>query len=472
MEHIIKRWVDALLVRLGFAPEAGAEQWAAFLLMVVLALLFYLVCRLLLVGGMRHIVSRTRVEWDDVLFSGHVMGRLCQLAAVILLYSVTPAVLIGHDAERLTLRVLEILMVVAFFRLVNALIGAAFHIVSHRPAWQNKPIKGLRQTAQGIVAIICVILIVSILLDKSPAFLLTGLGASAAVIMLIFRDSILGFVSGIQLSANDMLQVGDWIAMPKYGADGRVEEVSLTTVKIRNWDNTIVTLPPYLLVSDSFQNWRGMQQSGGRRVMRSVNIDMTSVRFCTPEMLARYREIDLLRDYIDSTQQRVEEYNAAHDIAPGSWKINGLHQTNLGVFRAYLERYLRAEVPVNRGMTLMVRQLQPTETGLPMQLYFFTDTVEWFSPTSSTMCWPLFPNSGCGSSRARRAAISGGSARRSPMLGRSLRRTPPHRPATNRSEADPVPRPERQTPYGPAPHAGSGAVLYSCMPSVRGRASG
>ena len=174
-----------------------------------------------------------------------------------------------------------------------------------------------------------------------------------------------------------MLQVGDWIAMPKYGADGRVEEVSLTTVKIRNWDNTIVTLPPYLLVSDSFQNWRGMQQSGGRRVMRSVNIDMTSVRFCTPEMLARYREIDLLRDYIDSTQQRVEEYNAAHDIAPGSWKINGLHQTNLGVFRAYLERYLRAEVPVNRGMTLMVRQLQPTETGLPMQLYFFTDTVEW-----------------------------------------------------------------------------------------------
>ena len=221
------------------------------------------------------------------------------------------------------------------------------------------------------------ILIVSILLDKSPAFLLTGLGASAAVIMLIFRDSILGFVSGIQLSANDMLQVGDWIAMPKYGADGRVEEVSLTTVKIRNWDNTIVTLPPYLLVSDSFQNWRGMQQSGGRRVMRSVNIDMTSVRFCTPEMLARYREIDLLRDYIDSTQQRVEEYNAAHGIAPGSWKINGLHQTNLGVFRAYLERYLRAEVPVNRGMTLMVRQLQPTETGLPMQLYFFTDTVEW-----------------------------------------------------------------------------------------------
>lgn len=377
MEQLVKQWVDALLVRLGFEPEAGAEQWAAFLLMVLLALLFYLLCRLLLVRGMRHIVSRTRVKWDDVLFGDNVMDRLCQLSAVILLYSVTPAVLIGPEAERLTMRLLEIVMVVAFFRLVNALICAAFQIVSNRPAWQNKPIKGLQQTGQGIVMMICAILIVSILLDKSPAFLLTGLGASAAVIMLIFRDSILGFVSGIQLSANDMLQVGDWITMPKYGADGTVEEVSLTTVKIRNWDNTIVTLPPYLLVSDSFQNWRGMQQSGGRRVMRSVNIDMTSVCFCTPDMLARYREIDLLRDYIDSTQQRVDEYNAAHGIAPGSWKINGLHQTNLGVFRAYLERYLRAEVPVNQDMTLMVRQMQPTETGLPMQLYFFTNTVEW-----------------------------------------------------------------------------------------------
>lgn len=211
--------------------------------------------------------------------------------------------------------------------------------------------------------------------------------------------------------------------------------------------------------------------------MRSVNIDMTSVRFCTPEMLARYREIDLLRDYIDSTQQRVEEYNAAHGIAPGSWKINGLHQTNLGVFRAYLERYLRAEVPVNRGMTLMVRQLQPTETGLPMQLYFFTDTVEWvtYERIQSDVfdhVLAVIPEFGLRVFQSPAAAISGGSARRSPMLGRSLRRTPPHRPATNRSEADPVPRPERQTPYGPAPHAGSGAVLYSCMPSVRGRASG
>ena len=228
-----------------------------------------------------------------------------------------------------------------------------------------------------IAALICGILIVSILIGKSPAILLTGLGASAAVLMLIFRDSILGFVSGIQLAANDVLKVGDWISIPKYGADGNVEEVSLTTVKIRNWDNTLVMLPPYLLTTDSFTNWHAMQLSGGRRVMRSVAIDMTSVRFCTPEMLDHYRTIDLIRDYVDQTERRVEEYNAAHGIGSGERRINGLHQTNLGVFRAYLVRYLRNEVPVNKDMTLMVRQLQPTETGLPMQLYFFTDTVVW-----------------------------------------------------------------------------------------------
>ena len=195
--------------------------------------------------------------------------------------------------------------------------------------------------------------------------------------MLIFRDSILGFVSGIQLSANDMLKVGDWISVPKYGADGNVEEVSLTTVKIRNWDNTLVMLPPYLLTTDSFTNWHAMQLSGGRRVMRSVSIDMTSVRFCTPEMLDHYRTIDLIKDYVEETEQRIEAYNAAHGIGVAERRVNGLHQTNLGVFRAYLVRYLQNEVPVNKSMTLMVRQLQPTETGLPMQLYFFTDTVVW-----------------------------------------------------------------------------------------------
>ena len=206
--------------------------------------------------------------------------------------------------------------------------------------------------------------------------LLTGLGASAAVLMLVFKDSIMGFVSGIQLSANNMLKGGDWIEMPKYEADGTVIEVTLNTVKVRNWDNTITTIPPYALVSDSFQNWRGMQESGGRRIKRSIRIDMNSVKFCTPEMLAKYRKIRLLKDYIEETERVVEEYNKEHGI-DNSVLVNGRRQTNLGVFRAYLTNYLRSLPAVNQDLTCMVRQLQPTEQGIPLELYFFSSIKAW-----------------------------------------------------------------------------------------------
>lgn len=380
MQTLLKGWADALLEWLGITAAQNSEwdRWVAFLLVVVAVALFDFVCRTVLVRGMRRIVARTRATWDDELFNPTVLSRVCNIVSAIVLVIVLPVVFDEQTAARdLVTKLVEVYIVVTVFRFINAVLHAVFRIASSLPAWQNKPIKGLRQTGQGIALLICAILVISILIDKSPGSLLAGLGASAAIIMLIFRDSILGFVSGIQLSANDMLQVGDWISVPKYGADGSVIEVSLTTVKVRNFDNTIVTLPPYLLVSDSFQNWRGMQVSGGRRVKRSVSIDMASVKFCTAEMLAKYRNIDIIRDYIDQTEQRVAEYNAAHGIDPRERKINGLHQTNLGVFRAYLERYLSNEVPINKGMTMMVRQLQPTETGLPMELYFFTDTVVW-----------------------------------------------------------------------------------------------
>lgn len=380
MQTHLKDWTHALLEWLGVTTSASdaLDRWVAFVLVLLAAVLFDVLLRLGIVRSVRKLVERTRVKWDDTLFSVPVLNRMCHILSAVLLAVVLPVVFDEKSAGRIVvLRLMQVYTVIAVLRFVNALLFAAFHIAAARPAWQNKPIKGLRQTAQGIALLISAIMIISILLNKSPTILLTGLGASAAVLMLIFRDSILGFVSGIQLSANDMLKVGDWISVPKYGADGNVVEVSLTTVKIRNWDNTLVMLPPYLLTTDSFTNWHAMQLSGGRRVMRSVSIDMTSVRFCTPEMLDHYRTIDLLRDYVDQTEQRIEEYNAAHGIRPGERKINGLHQTNLGVFRAYLVRYLQNEVPVNPEMTLMVRQLEPSGTGLPMQLYFFTNTVVW-----------------------------------------------------------------------------------------------
>ena len=264
---------------------------------------------------MRRVVERTRVQWDDDLFSMPVLNHSCHVLSAILLSIALPVVFEENTHVRTVFtRLMESYVVITVCRLLCALIRSGFRIAVRRPAWQNKPIKGLRQTAQGIVSLIGAILIISILVNKSPTFLLTGLGASAAVLMLIFKDSILGFVSGIQLSVNDMLQVGDWIQMPKYGVDGIVIEVTLTTVKVRNYDNTIVTVPPYLLVSDSFANWQAMKRSGGRRVMRSVSIDISTIRFCTPEMLERYRRIEYAREYIDTTEKRYADFNAAHGI--------------------------------------------------------------------------------------------------------------------------------------------------------------
>ncbi|MEG1405878.1 MAG: mechanosensitive ion channel, partial [Alistipes sp.] len=334
----------------------------AFASIVVIAVAADFLLRVVLLRIVQRLVAHTKNTWDDVIFNDIVLRRLCHIITPILLFALLPIAFPREsEALRIVMRLLQVYIVVMIFRFVNTAIRATFEIIAERPGWHDKPIKGLRQTAQGITLLICTIFIISILINKSPAILLTGLGASAAIVLLIFRDSILGFVSGIQLSANDMVKVGDWISMPKYGADGTVEEVSLNTVKIRNFDNTIVTVPPYLLVSDSFQNWRAMQLSGGRRVKRSVYIDMNSVQFCTPEMLANYARIGLLKEYIERTQRSVEEYNTKLGLDPDAGCIDGRHQTNLGVFRAYLLEYLRSEVRVKKEMTLMVRQLQPTE---------------------------------------------------------------------------------------------------------------
>ena len=259
---------------------------------------------------------------------------------------------------------------------VFSLLDVILNLAQKFPAASQLPLKGIFQGIKLIGAILVGILMISLLIGQSPAILISGLGAMAAVLMLVFKDPILGLVAGIQLSANDMLKLGDWLEMPKYGADGAVIDIGLTTVKVRNWDNTITTIPPYLLVSDSFQNWRGMRESGGRRVKRSINIDMTSVRFCTPEMLAKYRKIQLLKDYVEQTEEVIEKYNAENGI-DNSILVNGRRQTNLGVFRAYLTAYLKSLPDVNQELTCMVRQLQPTDRGIPIELYFFCALKDW-----------------------------------------------------------------------------------------------
>ena len=380
MEPVLDEWMYGVLRELGFSVETADvwDRWVVLGFIVAIAFVSDFVCRQLLLRVVKRIVARTKATWDDILFEDRVLRRLCHIVPPVLIYFLLPLAFPPESGMvAFVLKLLLIYVIAVVLRFVNAFLKALHDVADQKEELQGKPLKGLMQTGQVIAFFVCIILIISILIDKSPARLLAGLGASAAILMLVFKDSIMGLVSGIQLTANDMLHVGDWISMSKYGVNGRVTEVTLNTVKVRNWDNTIVTVPPYLLISDSFQNWRPMQDSGGRRVMRSVNIDMNSVRFCTPEMLDRFRKIRLLKDYIDETERLIAESNEQAGVENDPEPVNGLHQTNLGVFRAYLERYLRSLAGINQEMMLMVRQLQPTEKGLPVELYFFSKVTEW-----------------------------------------------------------------------------------------------
>ena len=314
----IVQQINEGLQALGFSQSLAAQldQFIAFLGVLLVAYLADTVCRKILLKVVSRLVKQTKATWDDIVFDRKVMVHLSRMVAPILIYILLP--LAFSDAESATLalilRFCLIFIIIMFLSFISALLTAVYTVYSEKEQFRDRPLKGLLQTVQVILYFVGGIIVVSILIDRSPGVLLTGLGASAAVLMLVFKDSIMGFVSGVQLSANNMLKVGDWITMPKYGADGDVIEVSLNTVKVRNFDKTITTIPPYLLVSDSFQNWRGMQESGGRRIKRSINIDMNSVRFCTPEMLAKYRKIQLLANYVEQTEQVIKEYNEEHHI--------------------------------------------------------------------------------------------------------------------------------------------------------------
>ena len=374
--ELMNRWLMACGLTARGADQL--DQFIVFALLLLVAFGMDFICRFILLRVVTALVKRTRVTWDDILLDRSVLVHLSRMVAPLVLSITLPMAFDGVQSVTLTLigRLCHILILVTFLSFVNSLLKAIYTVYSAQERFRDRPLKGLLQTVQVALWFVGGIVVIALLLDKSPLSLLAGLGASAAVLMLIFKDSIMGVVSGVQLSANDMLKVGDWIAMPKYGADGTVIEVTLNTVKVRNWDNTITTIPPYLLVSDSFQNWRGMTESGGRRVKRSVNIDMNSVRFCTPQMLDKYRRIKLLADYIDQTEQVIKAYNAEQKI-DNSVLVNGRRQTNLGVFRAYLSAYLHNLPGVRDDMTLLVRHLQPTDHGIPIELYFFTRTTEW-----------------------------------------------------------------------------------------------
>ena len=318
-------------------------------------------------GTIHWLVKKTHIWWDDLLFDRKVMRHLCGIVTPIVINLTLPLLISSLDISRewfidILYKGVDIYVILACLIFINTLFKTLFAIIEHRPTWKGKPIKGLLETLQVVLVIIGGILIIAVIIDKSPTGLLAGLGASAAVISFIFKDSLMGLVAGVQLSANNMLKVGDWIEMPSRGIDGVVVAVSLTTIKIRSWNNTLQTIPPYLLISEPFDNWQAMRDSGGRRIKRNINIDMSSLRFADEAFIESLRTNEATAEIMKSIATSLEEGGVV---------------TNLDIYMRYINRYLDTHPRLNHTMTCMVRQLQPTEWGLPVELYCFSANVNW-----------------------------------------------------------------------------------------------
>lgn len=319
------------------------------------------------------IAKRTESVWDDILIEHRVFGRAAGLLPGVLLAAAAGIIPLWQEQLR---QLAYIYMLVAGLAFINTLLDSVIAIYQTYQISRERPIKGYVQVAKIIFFLLGGILLIAAFLDRSPLGILTGLGAMSAVLLLVFKDTLLGFIASIQMTMNDMVRIGDWITMEKFGADGDVIDITVTTVKVQNWDKTITTIPTYSLISDSFQNWRGMTESGGRRIKRAIYIDMTSVRFCDQPLLDHLDSIRLLKPYLDRKKEEIQVHNTELGLDPDDM-VNGRHLTNLGTFRGYIIEYLRSLPQVRKEMTLMVRQLAPTPEGLPLEVYTFSAEQEW-----------------------------------------------------------------------------------------------
>lgn len=353
-------WMNNLLIGWGVDPNFADsfDEIIIAILMVFVAVGLDYLCQFIFVGTIRNIAKHTHYTWDTLLIKRKVVHNLVHTLPAILVYALLPMAFIhGKEMLFISQKICLVYLISVLLLALNGLLLTLLDLFNARDTMKNKPMKGFIQVLQVLVFFVGGIVLIAVVVNKSPASLFAGLGASAAILMLVFKDSILGFVAGIQLSANDMVRPGDWITVPSTTVNGIVKEITLNTVKVQNFDNTISTVPPYTLVSNCFQNWRGMVESGGRRVMKSILLDLNTIQFCTPEILEGYRKnIPLLADY---TPEK--------DVVP----------TNSQVFRVYAERYLCSLPVVNQDLDLIISQLQATEYGVPIQIYFFSRNKIW-----------------------------------------------------------------------------------------------
>ena len=375
MRNEISKW----FIERGLSENIAGYLMNVLFILIILGLsyLVNVIAKRVILAGVAKLIKSSSSSWDDIFLKNKVFKRLSHLVPALVIYLLVPLAFPDSPLLGSFIRNGAIIYMVIIALLVLDSVLNTFHdIYQTFEVSKEMPIKGIVQAIKIILIFIGGILILSTITNKTPLYFLSGLGALTAVLMLIFKDAILGFVAGIQLSANNMVHKGDWIEMPQFGADGDVLDVSLTTVKVQNWDKTITTIPTYSLISHSFRNWRGMEESGGRRIKRALFIDMTSIKFCDREELERFSKIQYISEYIERKNAELSEYNQEHGVDESSL-VNGRKLTNIGTFRAYVEAYLRNHPKIHQNMTFLVRQLAPTDHGLPLEIYVFSNDQVW-----------------------------------------------------------------------------------------------
>ncbi len=373
----IKQNIYNWLINIGLEADTAyhIKNLIIFVAIIIIAVLVYYTLRFLLRTVIKKAASKTKTQVDDIIIQRNVFARLSHLApALIIYYSINLVFDNNEGFVSLIETSMKIYIILIFMFVLLALFNALSDIYSLKSKNKNASIKSYVQVSKILTTFIGSLVVLSVVIDKDFTAIFTGLGAFAAILMLIFQDSIKGFIGGIMLASNDMVRLGDWISMPSHNADGTVIDISLNTVKVQNWDKTISTIPTYSMVTQSFSNWRGMEESGGRRIKRSVFLDINSIKFCDTEMVERYKKMNLLKPYLDSILNELNEYNKNEDSES---KTNIRNLTNIGVFRVYLEEYLKKNEYIRTDMTFIIRQLPSTEKGLPMEIYIFSKIQEW-----------------------------------------------------------------------------------------------
>ena len=375
----IEIWIEQLLVAIGVTADAAVylRLLILCLLIIPLAGISFVLSKKIIINYIYRLFKKSPIKWDDVLVDYKVLNNLAHIVPAVLVRVVAPAVFRDFESILpLVIKLTDIYLMIASFTIVLAILKIAELGLSKHPAFRDKPLMSYFQLVRIILFIVIFILTLSVLLNKSPIYFLSAFGAMTAIILLIFKDTILGLVASVQISSNDMVRVGDWVEMPKFNADGDVVAINLNTVKVRNWDKTITTIPTYYFITDSFKNWRGMVETGGRRIKRSILINTQTVKFIDPETREDYKKYHLVSQYIDERQKEIEASNSDNNIDV-SVLINGRRMTNLGVFRKYIESYLKNNPNIRQDMTILVRQLAIEERGVPIEIYCFTNTTAW-----------------------------------------------------------------------------------------------